>query len=445
MNSRVEVGLQEAGDHQIVYRRWANRYKLNKHRSLTKSKARVGICGDQQPRDVIRDRYAATLDPCWLHTGRIISANEVVFNELMIHDGSKTSVTNTEEPARKRQRVNPNYAYCADYRCTQQTTEEEATGPSGNEPPNGPSTSDTIHDSIVVNTDALPAEQRALADDSQLEPSRLRTGRTFRSGYRLPSYPPRRHKADRRRYHTTLRAEFPTTPSYVSVRHTDYRTPGAKGDPAGAKQRSLGTVALRHEGRRRVHWWKTASGTSLKHHQTAVPFREDPGVIVNGNTSIVVYVDDRVVAGPGKAVIQKRKDAPSKRFQMTDLDFKTPDGDPVSTPMETVNKLEEALANYEAPIQLKSWYARPVGSLMYAMLGTRPDIARLCCLILPQAPREAYYRARESSRASTKIPSDLETCYEGDVGRLNGYADSDRAGDHSTRRSTAGYLFNVPT
>jgi hypothetical protein len=38
-------------------------------------------------------------------------------------------------------------------------------------------------------------------------------------------------------------------------------------------------------------------------------------------------------------------------------------------------RFREAVQDYMASDEDKTWYARAIGSLMYAMLGTRPDIA----------------------------------------------------------------------
>jgi hypothetical protein len=46
-----------------------------------------------------------------------------------------------------------------------------------------------------------------------------------------------------------------------------------------------------------------------------------------------------------------------------------------NTPMATHTKLQKAEQDYKATKKDVKWYQRAVGSLMYAMLGTRPDIA----------------------------------------------------------------------
>ena len=121
-----------------------------------------------------------------------------------------------------------------------------------------------------------------------------------------------------------------------------------------------------------------------------------------------MYVDDILISGPNKSEIQEVKDHLNKTFQMTDLgpvsyylgmkitrdrpnrvirlsqsgyveqvlkDHGMWEVKPVSTPMETTSRSEKANVDYQAPTELRQKYQSAVGSLMYAILGTRPDIA----------------------------------------------------------------------
>jgi hypothetical protein len=47
----------------------------------------------------------------------------------------------------------------------------------------------------------------------------------------------------------------------------------------------------------------------------------------------------------------------------------------VSTPMDAKQKILRADEDYQAPRELQECYARAIGSLLYLMLCTRPDIA----------------------------------------------------------------------
>ncbi|SLM33332.1 gag-pol polyprotein [Lasallia pustulata] len=134
----------------------------------------------------------------------------------------------------------------------------------------------------------------------------------------------------------------------------------------------------------------------------------DLGVFIQGNYYVAVYVDNLLLVGPKKSEIEKVKQSLNKRFKMTDLglcsyylgmsirrdlvnwalflgqrayldkvihDFGTADCKPVSLLMDPNIKLQAMLVDYEPPPADLHWYASCVGSLMYAMLGTRPDIA----------------------------------------------------------------------
>ena len=81
---------------------------------------------------------------------------------------------------------------------------------------------------------------------------------------------------------------------------------------------------------------------------------------------------------------------------------------------------------------------------MYAMLGTRPDIAYAVSLVSRYSanPTQAHWNAVVRIFRYLRGTVHYELVYKGSLQALTGYTDSDWAGD-STRRSTSGYLFNV--
>lgn len=113
--------------------------------------------------------------------------------------------------------------------------------------------------------------------------------------------------------------------------------------------------------------------------------------------------------------------------------------------MEANNRLEKAKPGYEATPEFRTKYQSIVGSLMYAMLGTRPDIAFAVSVVSRYGsnPTPEHYGAVKRILRYLRGTSHLKLVYRGDLQPLKGYTDSDWAGDQDTRRSTSGYVFNV--
>ncbi|KAG7003598.1 Retrovirus-related Pol polyprotein from transposon TNT [Fusarium oxysporum f. sp. conglutinans] len=209
------------------------------------------------------------------------------------------------------------------------------------------------------------------------------------------------------------------------------------------------------------------------------PLLSDMGVFVKCHTFIAVYVDDLLIAGPSKDEIVAVKQALCNKFKMTDLgpckyylgmslrrdratrsiflsqttylekvlrDFGLDQCAPNATPVST-SKFGEPDSGYKATDELKEWYAKAIGSLMYLMLGTRPDIAfavSLCSRHLGNPTNEHQTAVKRIFRY-LKGSQNLELVYQGELQPLLGYTDSDWAGDLETRRSTSGYVFNLGT
>jgi hypothetical protein len=93
----------------------------------------------------------------------------------------------------------------------------------------------------------------------------------------------------------------------------------------------------------------------------------------------------------------------------------------------------------------RSRYQSAVGFLMYAMLGTRPDLAYAVSVVSRFAsnPNEHHWSAVKRILRYIKGTLELNLVFSGKLGNLTGYSDADWAGDHDTRRSTSGYVFNV--
>jgi hypothetical protein len=128
----------------------------------------------------------------------------------------------------------------------------------------------------------------------------------------------------------------------------------------------------------------------------------------------------------------------------------------VSTPMDPNSQLEAALLGYIAQREHQLEYQQAIGSIMYAMLGTRPDLAftvstlsKYCSNPTPEhaiAVQRSLrylrktitvgitYSGQNNPAISDVIDDQIST-------GITGFTDSDWAGDKDTRKSTSGYVF----
>jgi transposase InsO family protein len=133
---------------------------------------------------------------------------------------------------------------------------------------------------------------------------------------------------------------------------------------------------------------------------------------------------------------------------MTECDSKSS-----TTPMEVGLKLTASgsmIESDETRVVDTKRYQAAVGSLMYAMLGTRPDVAfsvgklaRFC-----NAPREQHWKALKRVMRYLACTKDYSLIYQGRVGSSEeptviGHCDSGWGNDIQDRRSTTGYVFTM--
>lgn len=111
----------------------------------------------------------------------------------------------------------------------------------------------------------------------------------------------------------------------------------------------------------------------------------------------------------------------------------------VVVPMDT--HLSVAETGYEATNTFRTQYQSAVGSLMYVMLGTQPDIAYSVSVVSRYAsnPDPGHWQVVSYLRGTIS----LKLTYKGNLQPLTGYTDADWAGDRDTRRSTFGFVFNI--
>ena len=123
-----------------------------------------------------------------------------------------------------------------------------------------------------------------------------------------------------------------------------------------------------------------------------------------------------------------------RRFKMTDAYG-------VDTPIDTHVSLDIAANDTDKPID-QTEYLALVGSLMYAALGTRPDIIYAVGLLssFNTNPRTRYLMAAKRVLRYLKKTKDLMLAYTETTGSLHGFVDSDWAKSRD-RKSVGGYVF----
>ena len=90
-------------------------------------------------------------------------------------------------------------------------------------------------------------------------------------------------------------------------------------------------------------------------------------------------------------------------------------------------------------------YASAVGSLMFAMICTRPDIAQAVGVVSRYManPGKEHWNTVKRILRYIKGTSDVALCYGGSDFVVRGYVDSDYAGDLDESKSTTGYVFTL--
>jgi hypothetical protein len=191
---------------------------------------------------------------------------------------------------------------------------------------------------------------------------------------------------------------------------------------------------------------------------------------------IALYVDDITICTANKERMKQIKDGLSKEFDMDDMGelhyilgievtrnreqrtialgqpkyiddiinrFDLNNAHTVNTPMDLNIRL--FTDKNEKPVNQKE-YQSIVGSLMYLMIGTRPDIAfavsKLSQFLIN--PSTSHRTAAIRVLRYVKHTKQLKLTYgHAQQAHLHGYCDADYAMDVDTRRSTTGYVFKL--
>jgi hypothetical protein len=121
--------------------------------------------------------------------------------------------------------------------------------------------------------------------------------------------------------------------------------------------------------------------------------------------------------------------------------FRMEKAHPMSTPMAANLKLPKL----EVATIDRHLFQSMLGSLMYAAVGTRPDIAFATHYLAQHtiSPGKKHLEALKRVFRYLKGTQDLGLVYDGkQFGEgLSGFSDSDWAGEQNTRRSVSGYCF----
>jgi hypothetical protein len=226
------------------------------------------------------------------------------------------------------------------------------------------------------------------------------------------------------------------------------------------------------------NWYVTIRGWFMKYGFK--PSTADPCVFIKrddaGNTLVVVlYVDDMMIAGSNKRVVDAFKAAIEKQFDVKDLGdlkwilgmevirdrqrrilsinqkvyiqkmlerFGMMDCNYVYTPAD---KVVSRLPAEEQSIDSRMFQSM-VGSLLYAAVVSRPDIAFIVQNLGRNLQRtgEAHITACKRVFRYLRATLDLNITYGKDVSLgpvVIGFCDADYGGDEDTRRSTTAYVF----
>jgi hypothetical protein len=199
---------------------------------------------------------------------------------------------------------------------------------------------------------------------------------------------------------------------------------------------------------------------------------------------VAVFVDDLLIASDDRAETDRFKAQMSAKYKMKDLGelrwflgsrvlrdranrtitldqsqyiasvlqrFGMEKCHSVSTPADTSVHLSKDMSP-STPAEVEAMkdvpYCEAVGSLMFAMVVSRPDIAyavgNVCRFM--HNPGKLHWKAVQHILRYLRGHSKLGLTFRGQPGdllKLHGYSDSDWAGDRDTRRSTTGFVFKL--
>lgn len=239
--------------------------------------------------------------------------------------------------------------------------------------------------------------------------------------------------------------------------------------------------------RKAIYGLKQASRTwNIKIHNTLLSLgferiHSDAGVYVyrqqGGNLIVILYVDDIFPMGSNKLAISALKKNLMDQYEMRDLGeaklvlgmrvqrdrkkrtliidqssyvqsalkrFNMVNANPARTPLPSGIDLHQPESGYQADSKLRSQYQALIGTLIYVMIGTRPDIGYAVIRLSQYMsnPTEAHFKAAKYILKFLVNSHSLGIKYDGgSKAGLIGYSDADWAENKDNRHSTTGYAF----
>ena len=198
---------------------------------------------------------------------------------------------------------------------------------------------------------------------------------------------------------------------------------------------------------------------------------------------ILLYVDDLLIFALSLSKMQSIKAHLSEKYQMTDLGsakqflgielnqiqhlgieywtisqqrfiktvlsrFGMLSCKGVTTPLDQGKLLSKAHEEYKSTLTTQQEYQKLIGSLMYLMMGTRPDLAYTVSTLSKFNCNPTSDHLLAAKRVLRYIQSTAKLHLAFTAGtelnlELKGFCDSDWAGDKSDSKSTSGYLFKL--
>jgi hypothetical protein len=128
--------------------------------------------------------------------------------------------------------------------------------------------------------------------------------------------------------------------------------------------------------------------------------------------------------------------------------FRMKNAKPVSTPLAIHFKLTKEMCpktQEEIKYMSRVPYSSVVGSLMYAMIFTRPDIAHVVGVMsrYMNNPGKEHWEAVKWILMYLRGTATHALCFGDSDTVLQGYVDSDMASDKDSKRSTTWYVFTI--